>query len=160
MKAVTIKQLLGDLLNKRGDAHEIVARLERSLILDDRLLEIFFAARACLLSNGTIDISIVHDWLRSNASSHDEALDLAEILYELRGYKVPTAGFDIDEEMRQCLHPSQIEAGKLICNPELRKEYYRVCSIKQRTGDASQLKTFQKKYSYELMHQTKSSNEG
>ena len=155
MKAVTIKQLLGDLLNKRGDAHEIVARLERSLILDDRLLEIFFAARACLLSNGTIDISIVHDWLRSNASSHDEALDLAEILYELRGYKQPDV-IDIDEGTRRFLHPSQVEAGKLIRDPMIRAEYYKACACKGRTGDSNPLKEFQRKYASLITTNSKS----
>lgn len=147
MKVVTIKQLLGDLLNKRGDAHEIVARLERSIIYDERLLQIFFAVRACLCSNGEIDISIVHDWLRSNAMSHDEALDLAEFLYELRGYKVQTDGFDnIDEDVRRLLHPAQVEAGKLISDPTIRAEYYKACACKGRTGDSNPLKEFQRKY--------------
>ena len=159
MKTIVQKKLLGDLLNKRGDAHEIVARLERSLILDDRILQIFFAVRACLCSNGEIDISIVHDWLRSNAMSHDEALDLAELLYELRGYKQPDV-IDIDEGTRRFLHHSEIEAGKLIRDPEIRRQYYEACAHKRRTGDASQLRAFQKKYACELMHhQTKFSHE-
>lgn len=156
MKTIVQKQLLGDMLNKRGDAHEIVARLERSLILDDRILQIFFATRACLLSRGSIDISIVHDWLRSNASSHDEALDLAEILYELRGYKVPTDGLDIDEETRRFLHPSQIEAGKLIRDPTIRAEYYKACACKGRTGDSNPLKEFQRKYASLITTNSKS----
>ena len=155
MKTIVQKQLLSDVLNKRGDAHEIVARLERSLILDDRILQIFFATRACLLSRGSIDISIVHDWLRGNASSHDEALDLAELLYELRGYKQPDV-IAIDEETRRFLHPSQVEAGRLIRDPEIRRQYYEACSLKQRTGDASQLKTFQKKYASLITTNSKS----
>ena len=145
MKTIVQKQLLSDLLNKRGDAHEIVARLERSLILDERILQIFFATRACLLSRGSIDISIVHDWLRSNASSHDEALDLAELLYELRGYKQPDV-IAIDEETRRFLHPSQIEAGKLIRDPMIRAEYYKACACKGRTGDSNPLREFQRKF--------------
>jgi hypothetical protein len=145
MKTIVQKQLLSDMLNKRGNALEIVAQLERSLILDDRILQIFFATRACLLSRGSIDISIVHDWLRSNASSHDEALDLAELLYELRGYKQPDV-IAIDEETRRFLHPSEIAAGRLIRNPMIRAEYYKACACKGRTGDSNPLKEFQRKY--------------
>ena len=118
-------------------------------------MEIFFAARACLLSNGTIDISIVHDWLRSNASSHDEALDLAEILYELRGYKQPDV-IDIDEGTRRFLHPSQVEAGKLIRDPMIRAEYYKACACKGRTGDSNPLKEFQRKYASLITTNSKS----
>lgn len=140
------RQMLSDLLNKRGNAHEIVARLERTLFTDDHLLQIFLAVRASFLSRGVVDISAVHDWLVGDAGTKDEAAELTELLAELCRLNQPTDGFDIDEGTRRFLHPSQIEAGRLIRNPEIRRQYYAACSHKQRTGDASQLKKFQREY--------------
>lgn len=156
------RQMLSDLLNGRcSTPQETISKLERSLFADNNLLQIFLAVRASFLSRGVVDISAVHDWLVGDAGTKDEAAELTELLAELCRLNQPTDGFDIDEETRRFLHPSQVEAGRLIRDPEIRRQYYEACSHKQRTGDASQLKAFQKKYACELMHhQTKFSHEG
>ena len=156
------RQMLSDLLNGRcSTPQQTISKLERSLFADDHLLQIFLAVRASFLSRGEVDVLVVRSWLVGDAATRDEAAELTELLAELCRFKMSTDGFEIDETTRRFLHPSQIEAGKLIRDPEIRRQYYEACSLKQRTGDASQLKDFQKKYACELMHhQTKFSHEG
>ena len=155
------RQMLSDLLNGRcSSPQQTISKLERSLFADDHLLQIFLAVRASFLCRGVVDISAVHDWLTNDASTRDEAAELTELLAELCRLNQPTDGFVIDEETRRFLHYSEIEAGKLVRDPTIRAEYYRACAYRRRTGDASQLKAFQKKYACELMHhQTKFSHE-
>lgn len=156
------RQMLSDLLNGRcSTPQQTISKLERSLFADDHLLQIFLAVRASFLCRGEVDTLAVRDWLVGDASTKDEATELTELLAELCRYKVPMDGFDIDEETRKFLHPSQLSAAKLIRDSEVRRQYLLACAHKQRTGDASQLKAFQKKYACELMHhQTKFSHEG
>jgi len=153
------RQMLSDLLNGRcSTPQQTISKLERSLFTDANLLQIFLAARASFLCRGVVDISAVHDWLVGDAGTKDEAAELTELLAELCRLNQPTDGFDIDidEETRRFLHPSQVEAGRLIRDPEIRRQYYEACSLKQRTGDASQLKTFQKKYASLITTNSKS----
>ena len=149
------RQMLSDLLNGRcSTPQQTISKLERSLFTDANLLQIFLAARASFLCRGIVDISAVHDWLVGDAGTKDEAAELTELLAELCRLKQPTD--DIDEETRRFLHPSQIEAGKLIRDPMIRAEYYKACACKGRTGDSNPLKEFQRKYASLITTNSKS----
>ena len=151
------RQMLSDLLNGRcSTPQETISKLERTLFADNNLLQIFLAVRASFLSRGVVDISAVHDWLVGDAATRDEATELTELLAELCRLNQPTDRFEIDETTRRFLHPSQIEAGKLIRDPEIRRQYYEACACKGRTGDSNPLKEFQRKYASLITTNSKS----
>lgn len=152
------RQMLSDLLNGRcSTPQQTISKLERSLFADDHLLQIFLAVRASFLSRGEVDVLVVRSWLVGDAATKDEATELTELLAELCRLNQPTDGFDnIDEDTRRFLHPSQIEAGKLIRDPMIRAEYYKACACKGRTGDSNPLKEFQRKYASLITTDSKS----
>ncbi len=86
MKAVTIKQLLSDLINGRcADPGQTIKKIGSSPIYDSQVLQVYLSARNSYYACGMVRYDKVFKWLSDNARSATEREDLVALLQEIAG---------------------------------------------------------------------------